>query len=451
MRVVFESLSDKLQNAFSKLKSKGKLTEADIKAAMREVKLALLEADVNYKIVKDFVKTVSARAVGEEVMGSLTPGQQVIKIVNEELTALMGSTQSKISFSANPTVIMMVGLQGAGKTTTSGKLGGLLKKNGKRPLLVACDIYRPAAIKQLHVVGDSLEVPVFSMGDKTSPVDIAKAAIEHAKKHSNDVVILDTAGRLHIDETLMQELQDVKKVAKPHEILLVIDSMTGQDAVTVAESFNGQLGVDGLVLTKLDGDTRGGAALSVKAVTGKPIKYAGVGEKLTDLEEFYPDRMASRILGMGDVLSLIERAQDAFDEEKAKKLEQKIKNSELDLEDFLEQMQQIKSMGPIGDLLGMMPGMNSKALKDVQVDDKEMARVEAIIQSMTRAERRQPSLINASRKKRIAAGSGNDVAAVNRLLKQFEQTKKMMKQLGGMEKKMKRGGFGGMGGFKMPF
>lgn len=452
MRVVFESLSDKLQNAFSKLKSKGKLTEADIKAAMREVKLALLEADVNYKIVKDFVKTVSTRAVGEEVMGSLTPGQQVIKIVNEELTALMGSTQSKISFSANPTVIMMVGLQGAGKTTTSGKLGGLLKKNGKRPLLVACDVYRPAAIKQLHVVGDSLEVPVFSMGDKTSPVDIAKAAVEHAKKHSNDVVILDTAGRLHIDETLMQELKDVKSVAKPHEILLVIDSMTGQDAVTVAESFNGQLGVDGLVLTKLDGDTRGGAALSVKAVTGKPIKYAGVGEKLTDLEEFYPDRMASRILGMGDVLSLIEKAQDAFDEEKAKKLEAKIKNSELDLEDFLEQMQQIKKMGPIGDLLGMMPGMNNKAMKNVQVDDKELVRVEAIIQSMTSKERRNPSLINASRKRRIAKGSGNDVAAVNRLLKQFEQTKKMMKQLGGLEKKMKRGGgFGGLGGFKMPF
>lgn len=452
MRVVFESLSDKLQNAFSKLKSKGKLTEADIKAAMREVKLALLEADVNYKIVKDFVKTVSTRAVGEEVMGSLTPGQQVIKIVNEELTALMGSTQSKISFSANPTVIMMVGLQGAGKTTTSGKLGGLLKKNGKRPLLVACDVYRPAAIKQLHVVGDSLEVPVFSMGDKTSPVDIAKAAVEHAKKHSNDVVILDTAGRLHIDETLMQELQDVKSVAKPHEILLVIDSMTGQDAVTVAESFNGQLGVDGLVLTKLDGDTRGGAALSVKAVTGKPIKYAGVGEKLTDLEEFYPDRMASRILGMGDVLSLIEKAQDVFDEEKAKKLEAKIKNSELDLEDFLEQMQQIKNMGPIGDLLGMMPGMNNKAMKNVQVDDKELVRVEAIIQSMTLKERRNPSLINASRKRRIAKGSGNDVAAVNRLLKQFEQTKKMMKQLGGLEKKMKRGGgFGGLGGFKMPF
>jgi len=450
---VFESLSDKLQNAFSKLKSKGKLTEADIKAAMREVKLALLEADVNYKIVKDFVKTVSTRAVGEEVMGSLTPGQQVIKIVNEELTALMGSTQSKISFSANPTVIMMVGLQGAGKTTTSGKLGGLLKKMGKRPLLVACDIYRPAAIKQLHVVGDSLEVPVFSMGDKQSPVNIAKAAIEHAKRHSNDVVILDTAGRLHIDEALMQELKDVKSEAKPHEILLVIDSMTGQDAVTVAESFNGQLGVDGLVLTKLDGDTRGGAALSVKAVTGKPIKFAGVGEKLTDLEEFYPDRMASRILGMGDVLSLIEKAQDAFDEEKAKKLEQKIKNSELDLEDFLEQMQQIKNMGPIGDLLGMMPGMNSKALKDVNVDEKEMARVEAIIQSMTRKERQQPSLINASRKRRIAAGSGNDVAAVNRLLKQFEQTKKMMKQLGMMEKKMKRGkgGLGGLGGFKLPF
>lgn len=451
--MVFESLSDKLQNAFSKLKSKGKLTEADIKAAMREVKLALLEADVNYKIVKDFVKTVSDRAVGEEVMGSLTPGQQVVKIVNEELTTLMGSTQSKISFSANPTVIMMVGLQGAGKTTTSGKLGGLLKKNGKRPLLVACDIYRPAAIKQLHVVGDSLEVPVFSMGDKTSPVDIAKAAIEHAKTHSNDVVILDTAGRLHIDETLMQELKDIKKVAKPHEILLVIDSMTGQDAVTVAESFNGQLGVDGLVLTKLDGDTRGGAALSVKAVTGKPIKYVGVGEKLTDLEEFYPDRMASRILGMGDVLSLIEKAQGVFDEEKAKKLEQKIKNSELDLEDFLEQMQQLKSMGPIGDLLGMMPGMNKKAMKDVQVDDKDIVRIEAIIQSMTRKERQTPGLINASRKKRIAKGCGSDVAAVNRLLKQFDQTKKMMKQLGGMEKKMKRGGggFGGMGGFKMPF
>lgn len=451
--MVFESLSDKLQNAFSKLKSKGKLTEADIKAAMREVKLALLEADVNYKIVKDFVKTVSDRAIGEEVMGSLTPGQQVVKIVNEELTTLMGSTQSKISFSANPTVIMMVGLQGAGKTTTSGKLGGLLKKNGKRPLLVACDIYRPAAIKQLHVVGDSLEVPVFSMGDKTSPVDIAKAAIAHAKTHSNDVVILDTAGRLHIDETLMQELKDIKKVAKPHEILLVIDSMTGQDAVTVAESFNGQLGVDGLVLTKLDGDTRGGAALSVKAVTGKPIKYVGVGEKLTDLEEFYPDRMASRILGMGDVLSLIEKAQGVFDEEKAKKLEQKIKNSELDLEDFLEQMQQLKSMGPIGDLLGMMPGMNKKAMKDVQVDDKDIVRIEAIIQSMTRKERQTPGLINASRKKRIAKGCGSDVAAVNRLLKQFDQTKKMMKQLGGMEKKMKRGGggFGGMGGFKMPF
>ncbi len=447
--MVFESLSDKLQNAFSKLKNKGKLTEADIKSAMREVKLALLEADVNYKIVKDFVKTVSARAVGEEVMGSLTPAQQVIKIVNEELTNLMGSSQSKISFIGKPTIIMMVGLQGAGKTTTSGKIGGLFKKMGKRPLLVACDVYRPAAIKQLHVVGDSLDVPVFSMGDKLSPVDISRAALEHAKKNNNDVVIIDTAGRLHIDENLMQELKDVKGSVKPHEILLVVDSMTGQDAVNVAESFNEQLGIDGLVLTKLDGDTRGGAALSVKAVTGKPIKFAGIGEKLTDIEEFHPDRIASRILGMGDVLSLIEKAEAAFDEEKAKKLEQKIKNSELNLEDFLDQMQQIKKMGSLTDILAMIPGMNSSAMKNVQVDDKEIVKIEAIIQSMTVQERQKPSIINSSRKRRIANGCGTTVASVNRLLKQFEQTKKMMKQMGMMEKKMKKGKLGK--GLRLPF
>lgn len=444
---LFEGLADKLQGTLASLKGKGKLTEKDVKQAMREVKLALLEADVNFKIVKEFTKKVTERSVGQEVLSSLTPAQHVIKIVNEELTALMGETQSKLTFSSGGlTVYMMVGLQGAGKTTTTGKLGSLLKKQGKRPLLVACDIYRPAAIKQLHVVGDQLEIPVFSMGDKVDPENIAKAGIEHAKKNGNDIVILDTAGRLHIDENLMDELDRVKKAVRPQEILLVLDSMTGQDAVNVAGNFNEKLGLDGLIMTKLDGDTRGGAALSVRAVTGKPIKFACVGEKLTDIEEFHPDRMASRILGMGDVLTLIEKAQANIDDEKAKALEKKIRKAEFDLDDFLEQLQQMKKMGPLSDLLGMMPGMNSKALKNVQVDDKEIARVEAIIQSMTKAERRDINLINGSRKKRIAAGSGTRVQDVNRLIKQFDQTRKMMKQFSGLEKKMKRGG--GMG---LPF
>lgn len=448
--MVFEGLADKLQNTFKNLRGKGKLNEADVKEAMREVKLALLEADVNFKIVKDFVGKVTERAVGIEVLNSLTPAQQVIKIVNEELTDLMGSTQRKIVFSSQPpTVIMMVGLQGSGKTTTSGKLGGLLKKQGKRPLLVACDIYRPAAIKQLQVVGESLGVPVFEMGDQTNPVDIAKAAIDHAKRFNNDVVIIDTAGRLHIDETLMEELVNIKTTVKPTEILLVVDAMTGQDAVNVAEHFSGKLGLDGVVLTKLDGDTRGGAALSVRAVTGKPIKFAGIGEKLTDLEEFHPDRMASRILGMGDVLTLIEKASANIDEDQARKLEKKMKNSDLNLEDFLEQMQQMKKMGPLQDLLGMLPGMNAKALKDVKIDEKDMVRTEAIIQSMTFKERRNPDIISSSRKKRIAAGSGTQVADVNRLLKQFEQTKKMMKQFSGMQHKLKKGGNAGRP--RMPF
>lgn len=444
--MVFESLADKLQSTFKALRGKGKLTEADVKAAMREVKLALLEADVNFKIVKDFVQKVTDRAIGQEVMSSLTPGQQVIKIVNEELTTLMGTTRSKLTFSSSPvSVYMMVGLQGSGKTTTCGKLGNYLKKQGKKPLLVACDIYRPAAIKQLQVVGDSLSIPVFTMGE-INPVEITKAAINHANRYGNDVVILDTAGRLHIDETLMNELVEIKKAARPTEILLVVDAMTGQDAVNVAESFNAQLGIDGLIMTKLDGDTRGGAALSVKAVTGKPIKFAGIGEKLSELEEFHPDRMASRILGMGDVLTLIEKAQSSFDEESARKLEKKMKKGNFDFEDFLSQLQQMKKMGPIGDLLGMIPGLgNQKALKDVQVDEKEFVKLEAIIQSMTLKERRDPNLINGSRKKRIAAGSGTSVQEVNKLLKQFEQTKKLMKQFSGMDKRMKRGGM------RMPF
>jgi len=445
--VAFESLAEKLQGAFNQLRGKGKLNEKDVKDAMREVKLALLEADVNFKVVKDFINTLTERAIGESVMQSLTPGQQVIKIVNEELTNLMGKTQSKLEFTSKPpTVILMAGLQGAGKTTTCGKLGGLLKKQGKRPLLVACDIYRPAAIQQLKVVGEKVGVPVFEMGNQISPIEIAKAGLAHAIHFNNDVVILDTAGRLHIDENLMQELIQIKEAVSPKEILLVLDAMTGQDAVNVAEHFNAQLEINGVILTKLDGDTRGGAALSVRAVTGKPIKFACVGEKLTDIEEFYPDRMASRILGMGDVLSLIEKAQENFDEEKAKKLEKKIKTSTFDLEDFLDQLEQLQKMGPIGDLLGMIPGMNNKALKGVDVDDKDLIRTKAIIQSMTRKERMDSDLINGSRKKRIAAGSGVHVSEVNRLLKQFEQTKKMMKQFGGMEKKMKRGG-----GFKFPF
>ncbi|MCT4565029.1 MAG: signal recognition particle protein [Maledivibacter sp.] len=445
--MIFEGLSEKLQDTFKKLKGKGKLGEKDVKAAMREVKLALLEADVNYKVVKDFIKKVTERAVGHGVLESLTPGQQVIKIVNEELTELMGNTQSKITFSSKPpTVIMLTGLQGAGKTTTGGKLGGQLKKLGKRPLLVACDVYRPAAIKQLHVVGEKLEISVFSMGDKVSPVNIAKAGIEHAKKYGNDVVIIDTAGRLHIDEKLMDELKDIKSEVKPHEIMLVVDSMTGQDAVNVAETFNTELGIDGIILTKLDGDTRGGAALSVRAVTGKPIKYIGVGEKLTDLEPFYPDRLASRILGMGDVLSLIEKAQANFDEDKLKKLEKKIKTQEFNLEDFLDQLEQMKNMGPLNQILEMMPGVSNKSLKNLNVDEKELVHIEAIIQSMTAEERKNPSIIKGSRRKRIAKGSGTSVQAVNKLLKQFEQTKKMMKQLSGMEKGLKKGGK-----FKLPF
>ena len=450
--MIFEGLSDKLQGALGKLKSKGKLTEKDVKDAMREVKLALLEADVNFKVVKDFVKKVQERCVGQEVMSSLTPGQHVIKIVNEELTSLMGDVSSKIMISPKPpTIIMMVGLQGAGKTTTSGKLGGYFKKQGKRPLLIACDIYRPAAIKQLQVVGEKLDIPVFNMGDKESPVNIAKAGLSHAMKNNHDLVIIDTAGRLHIDETLMDELKSIKSEVKPHEILLVVDSMTGQDAVNVAESFNEALGVDGVVLTKLDGDTRGGAALSIRAVTQKPIKFIGMGEKLDDLEPFHPDRMASRILGMGDILSLIEKAQESIDLDKAKELEQKIKKQDLDFEDFLEQMEQIQNMGPLDKILGMIPGMGNikDQLGDVDLNGKEMKRTKAIVQSMTIEERRDPSILNASRKKRIARGSGTSVQDVNRLIKQFNEMKKMMKMFTSNSKGMKkRGGFPGLPFFK---
>ncbi|MGP1618903.1 signal recognition particle protein [Peptostreptococcus stomatis] len=452
--MIFEGLSDKLQNAFGKLRSKGKLTEADVKTAMREVKMALLEADVNFKVVKDFVKVVQERCVGEEVLKSLTPGQMVVKIVNEELTALMGDVQSKLTYSPQPpTIIMMVGLQGAGKTTTSGKLGGYLKKDGKSPLLVACDVYRPAAIKQLQVVGEKLDLPVFAMGDQVSPVEIAKEALEHAKSHSNDVVIIDTAGRLHVDEVLMQELKDIKTQVNPQEILLVVDSMTGQDAVNVSESFNEILGIDGVVLTKLDGDTRGGAALSIRAVTQKPIKFIGMGEKLDNLEPFYPDRMASRILGMGDVLSLIEKAESALDMEKAKELGQKLKKNEMDFEDFLMQLEQVQNLGPLDKLLELVPGMgNIKGqIGDLDSKGKEINRTKAIIQSMTLEERRNPQILNASRKKRIARGSGTSVQDVNRLIKQFNEMKKMMKmfQSSGMMGKMKKGGFPGMP--KLPF
>lgn len=445
--MVFESLAEKLQNTLGKLKSKGKLSEKDIDAAMREVRLALLEADVNFKVVKDFIKATKERAMGSSVMDSLTPGQQVIKVVNEELTNLMGETESKIEFASKPpTIIMMSGLQGAGKTTTSGKLGGLLKKQGKRPLLVACDVYRPAAIKQLQVLGEQLELPVFSMGDKQDPVNIAKASVEHAKKNGNDVVIIDTAGRLHIDETLMGELQSIESEVKPDEILLVVDAMTGQDAVTVSETFNDTLSISGVVLTKLDGDARGGAALSIRAVTKKPIKFVGMGEKLTDLETFHPDRMASRILGMGDVLSLIEKAQENFDTDKAMELEKKLRTQDFTFEDFLEQLQQVKNMGPMNELLGMIPGMNSKALKGLDVGEKDFSKLEAIIQSMTKEERRNPSIIGGSRRKRIASGSGSSIQDVNKLLKQFKETKKMMKKFTEMEKTMKK-----KGGFNLPF
>ena len=448
--MAFDGLGDKLQDIFKRMKGQGKISEKDLKAVMREVKVALLEADVNYKVVKQFVDNVNSRAVGEEVMESLTPGQQVVKIVHDELTQLLGGTQSKLTISPKPpTVIMMVGLQGSGKTTTSGKLGRLLKKQGKRPLLTACDVYRPAAIKQLQVLGEQLDIPVFTLGDKISPVDIAKAAIEHAKSHGNDIVILDTAGRLHIDEVLMEELKNVKEVAQPTEILLVVDSMVGQDAVNVADSFNELLDITGVVLTKLDGDTRGGAALSIKTITGKPIKFAGMGEKLDALEPFHPDRMARRILGMGDVMTLIEKAQETVDQQKAEEMSKKLLKAEFTLEDYLDQMEQLQNMGNINSMLEMMPGMSKNKLKDIQIDEKDMARTKAIILSMTPAERRNPKIINGSRRKRIAAGSGMKVQDVNRLLKQYEQSQALMKQFGGMAsgKKGKKGG----GKFKLPF
>lgn len=449
--MAFEGLSSKLQETIKKLKGKGKLSEKDIKEAMREVKLALLEADVNYRVVKDFVKIVSEKCLGNEVMESLTPGQQVIKIVNDELTTLMGTTESKLEFANHGiTVIMLVGLQGAGKTTMAGKLALNLRKNNKKPLLVAGDIYRPAAIKQLQVVGKSIDVPVFAMGDKISPVDIAKAGIENAKDNNCNVVIIDTAGRLHIDEVLMEELKQIKGSVNPNEILLVVDAMTGQDAVNVAETFNSTLDVTGVILTKLDGDTRGGAALSIKSITGKPIKYAGMGEKMTDLEVFHPERMASRILGMGDVLSLIEKAQAAIDEKKAQELGNKMLNQEFNFEDFLETMNQMKNLGPLGKIVEMIPGFNAKELKgvDLSQSEKEMAKVEAIIKSMTTAERKNPNLISSSpsRKKRIANGSGTTIQAVNKILKDFESMKKMMKQMKGMAKPGKKGLFG-----KLPF
>ena len=447
--MAFDGLGDKLQDIFKRMKGQGKISEKDLKAVMREVKVALLEADVNYKVVKQFVDNVTNRAVGEEVMESLTPGQQVVKIVHDELTQLLGGTQSKLTINSKPpTVIMMVGLQGSGKTTTSGKLGKLLKKQGKRPLLTACDVYRPAAIKQLQVLGEQLDIPVYTLGDKISPVDIAKGAIEHAKSHGNDIVILDTAGRLHIDEVLMEELKNVKEVANPTEILLVVDSMVGQDAVNVADSFNELLDITGVVLTKLDGDTRGGAALSIKTITGKPIKFAGMGEKLDALEPFHPDRMASRILGMGDVMTLIEKAQETVDQKKAEDMTKQLMKAEFTLEDYLDQMEQLQNMGNINSMLEMMPGMSKNKLKDIQIDDKDMARTKAIILSMTPAERRNPKIINGSRRKRIAAGSGMKVQDVNRLLKQYEQSQALMKQFGGMAagKKGKKGGK-----FKLPF
>ncbi|HHW56523.1 MAG TPA: signal recognition particle protein [Clostridia bacterium] len=438
--MAFESLSERLQGIFRKLRGKGKLTEKDIKEAMREVKVALLEADVNFKVVKDFINSVTEKALGQEVMESLTPGQQVIKIVHEELISLMGSTQSRLNIGSKiPAVVMMVGLQGSGKTTACGKLAISLKKQGKNPLLVACDVVRPAAIKQLQVVGANANVPVFTMGDKVNPIDIAKASIDYAKSHNSDVIIIDTAGRLHIDEELMEELINVKKAVQPDEILLVVDAMTGQDAVNVASSFNEKLDITGVILTKLDGDTRGGAALSIKAVTQKPIKYIGTGEKLTDLEPFYPDRMASRILGMGDVLTLIEKAQAAIDEKKALEMSQKLLTKQFTLEDFLEQLQSLKNIGPLDQLLGMIPGMNKNLIKNVDISEKDLKRIEAIIQSMTKEERQNPSIINGSRKKRIARGSGTTIQQVNSLLKQFEETKKMMRKFGDIDKDIKKG------------
>lgn len=445
--MAFESLTDKIQNVFKKLKSKGMLTEADVKEAMKEVKRALLEADVNFKVVKQFINAVSERAVGEEVLKGLNPGQMVIKIVKEEMDRLMGSetTELKLLPSNEVSVIMMCGLQGAGKTTTVAKLAGQFLTKGKKPLLVACDVYRPAAIKQLEINGEKVGVPVFSMGDGHNPVNIAKAAVEHAAKNGLNLVFLDTAGRLHVDEDMMQELADIKKSVNVLYTILTVDAMTGQDAVNVATSFNDKIGVDGVILTKLDGDTRGGAALSIKAVTGKPILYAGMGEKLTDLEQFHPERMASRILGMGDVESLIEKAQNAIDEEKAKEMEQKLRKASFDFNDFLEQMEQINKMGGMKDILNMIPGFGSnKQLRNVDIDDDAMKTPKAIILSMTKAERSNPDLINPSRKKRIADGAGVQVSEVNRFLKQFEESRKMMKRMSGMMGGKKRG-------FKLPF
>ena len=450
--MAFEGLGEKLQETFRKLKGKGKLTEKDIKEAMREVKLALLEADVNYKVVKNFISSVSSKCVGDEVLESLTPGQQVIKVVNEELTNLMGGSESKLNYnSSGPTVLMMVGLQGAGKTTMCGKLALSLRKQNKKPLLVACDVYRPAAIKQLEVVGKQIDIPVFSMGDKVSPVDIAKAGIAHAKDNGNNVVIIDTAGRLHIDEDLMQELKDIKANVNPSEILLVVDSMTGQDAVNVAENFNNDLDVTGVILTKLDGDTRGGAALSIKSIIDKPIKYVGLGEKMNDFEVFHPDRMASRILGMGDVLSLIEKAQEAIDEKQAADLGKRMLNQEFNFDDYLMAMDQMKKLGPLNKILEMIPGMNSKELQGVDFEkgQEAMDRTKAIIQSMTAKERRNPDILNKekSRKNRIAKGSGTTVQEVNKLMKSYEMMKKQMKQMKSFQKQAKKGGLFG----KLPF
>ena len=451
--MAFESLSEKLSAAFKKLRGKGRLSESDVKEAMREVRLALLEADVSYKVVKDFVKRVTDRAIGQEVLESLSPAQMVIKIVNDEFIELMGSESAKLNISSkSPSVVMLVGLQGAGKTTNGAKLAAYMRKQGKRPLLVACDVYRPAAIKQLETVGAQLDIPVFQMG-QGNPVEIAKAGVAHAKKHGNDLVFLDTAGRLHIDEQLMDELKNIKAATEPAEIMLVVDAMTGQDAVNAASAFDEALGVDGIMLTKLDGDARGGAALSVKAVTGKPIKFVGVGEKLDQIEVFHPDRMAGRILGMGDVLTLIEKAEANFDEKKAKELEERLRANKFTLSDFYDQLVQLKGMGSMQDILSMMPGMDAKALSGANIDEKAMARTEAIIQSMTPYERENPGVIGSSRRKRIAAGSGTTVIDVNKLLRQFDAMQKLMKQVNGMSGKKKKrmqrmGGFPGMpGGF----
>lgn len=453
--MAFESLSEKLQNVFKNLRGRGRLSENDVKAAMKEVKLALLEADVNFKVVKQFIKAVEERAIGQDVMNSLTPGQQVIKIVNEEMIALMGAETTEITIkpAGEMTVIMMVGLQGAGKTTTAAKLAGKFKAKGHQPLLVGCDIYRPAAIEQLKINGEKQGVPVFTMGNSHSPVDISKAAIEHAKKNKNNIVIIDTAGRLHIDESMMDELVQIKENVNIDYSVLVVDAMTGQDAVNVAKTFDERLDIYGVILTKMDGDTRGGAALSIKSVTGKPILYVGMGEKLSDLEQFHPNRMANRILGMGDILTLIEKAELEYDEEKAKELSKKIKKAEFDFNDFLEQMQQLKKMGGINGLLGMLPGMGAKADALAEVDDKQVARIEAIVLSMSAQERANPSILNPSRKNRIAKGAGVDIAEVNRIVKQFDRMKKMMKSMSGLTGGKKRGGgLGGlMGGkFKLP-